>query len=106
MDCITTLNSEFIINYGAVHQLEKNIEELDELIIAITRLIENFDKQNVPFVVDEVADVLFTTLQTAIMIGDSAVSDRIIFKARRLIQQIDEEIIDDVPSKSKKNNRR
>lgn len=100
MDCITVLDSEFvqqiarsaIMHYGPYHQFDKNIEEMNELIEAIKMLKKDFDKHTVVHVVDEIADVLFTTLQTAIMIGDSAVKDRIIFKAQRLMQRIEEDL--------------
>lgn len=103
MDCITSLNSEFVLtiakqaimHYGAHHQIDKNIEEMKELISALKKLKIDFDKHTVVNTVDEVADVLFTTLQTAMMIGDSAVRDRIVYKAQRLMHRMEEEIRND-----------
>lgn len=77
-----------ITHYGSHAQMAKAKEECYELIAAIDDLkqIKNVTTYNAA--IDETADVLFTALQMAKILGSEDVAERIMFKAKRLEKRI------------------
>lgn len=66
-----------IKTFGKEHQIRKAKEELFELIVAL-------NSQSPVAIVDEIADVLLTTLQLAQIFGKKECEDRFNFKVNRL----------------------
>lgn len=72
------------------HQKKKAIEEMGELITELSR--EQDGRTTPKKVITEIADVLVTVRQLAIIYGMEAVMDEIRRKERRLMRRIDKEI--------------
>ncbi len=76
--------------FGPFQQLEKLREELDELAVATRQFEKNpGDVEILLSAIDECADVLITAQQCAIILGEQAVAERILFKTKRLDTIID-----------------
>ncbi len=69
-------------HYGANHQIEKCIEEMEEL----KHVINGTDFEAIQ---EEVADVLITTLQMALIVGFDKVVEQIDYKLNRTIGVIE-----------------
>ena len=85
---VLAIVDQAIEHYGSPAQMAKTKEECYELIEAIDNLkqVRNVTTHNAA--VDETADVLFTALQMAKILGSEDVAERIMFKARRLEKRI------------------
>lgn len=77
-------------NYGAEHQKKKAIEEMGELITAISR--EQDGRATTEQVITEIADVQIMMRQLALIYGIDAVAEEIDRKQRRLLRRIDKEL--------------
>lgn len=82
--CVRAIN-----HYGQKHQVGKAMEEMSELKLEIER--EQDGRTDVHRICGEIADVLFTEIQMAIMYGPDEVFDKLEFKIRRLNEQISKE---------------
>lgn len=76
-------------HYGAEHQKKKAIEEMGELITAISR--EQDGRATTEQVITEIADVQIMMRQLALIYGIDAVANEIDRKQRRLLRRIDKE---------------
>lgn len=79
-----------IHHYGAEHQKKKAIEEMGELITAISR--EQDGRATTEQVITEIADVQIMMRQLALIYGIDAVAEEIDRKQRRLLRRIDKEL--------------
>lgn len=77
-------------NYGEEHQKKKAIEEMGELITAISR--EQDGRATTEQVITEIADVQIMMRQLALIYGIDAVAKEIDRKQRRLLRRIDKEL--------------
>ena len=77
-------------HYGAEHQKKKAIEEMGELITAISR--EQDGRATTEQVITEIADVQIMMRQLALIYGIDAVAKGIDRKQRRLLRRIDKEL--------------
>lgn len=77
-------------HYGAEHQKKKAIEEMGELITAISR--EQDGRATTEQVITEIADVQIMMRQLALIYGIDAVAEEIDRKQRRLLRRIDKEL--------------
>ena len=77
-------------HYGAEHQKKKAIEEMGELITAISR--EQDGRATTEQVITEIADVQIMMRQLALIYGIDAVAKEIDRKQRRLLRRIDKEL--------------
>lgn len=77
-------------HYGAEHQKKKAIEEMGELITAISR--EQDSRATTEQVITEIADVQIMMRQLALIYGIDAVAEEIDRKQRRLLRRIDKEL--------------
>lgn len=77
-------------HYGAEHQKKKAIEEMGELITAISR--EQDGRATLEQVITEIADVQIMMRQLALIYGIDAVAEEIDRKQRRLLRRIDKEL--------------
>ena len=77
-------------HYGAEHQKKKAIEEMGELITAISR--EQDGRATSEQVITEIADVQIMMRQLALIYGIDAVANEIDRKQRRLLSRIDKEL--------------
>ena len=77
-------------HYGAEHQKKKAIEEMGELITAISR--EQDGRATPEQVITELADVQIMMRQLALIYGIDAVAEEIDRKQRRLLRRIDKEL--------------
>lgn len=74
-----------IVHFGEDHQLEKLREELIELHQALTYYKKYpGDTERELAVIDELADVIITVTQGALIFGEQAVTERIKVKVNRL----------------------
>ena len=76
--------------YGAEHQKKKAIEEMGELITAISR--EQDGRATTEQVITEIADVQIMMRQMALIYGIDAVANEIDRKQRRLLRRMDKEL--------------
>lgn len=76
-------------HYGAEHQKKKAIEEMGELITAISR--EQDGRATPEQVITEIADVQIMMRQLAIIYGADKVVKEIDRKQRRLLRRMDKE---------------
>lgn len=76
-------------HYGAEHQKKKAIEEMGELITAMSR--EQDGRATPKEVITEIADVQIMVLQLALIYGLDKVAKEIDRKERRLIRRMDKE---------------
>lgn len=76
-------------HYGAEHQKKKAIEEMGELITAMSR--EQDGRATPEEVITEIADVQIMVLQLAYIYGLDKVIEEIDRKERRLIRRMDKE---------------
>lgn len=76
-------------HYGAEHQKKKAIEEMGELITAISR--EQDGRATPEQVITEIADVHLMVRQLMIIYGLDAVAKEIDRKQRRLLRRMDKE---------------
>lgn len=76
-------------HYGAEHQKKKAIEEMGELITAISR--EQDGRATTEQVITEIADVQIMMHQLALIYGIDAVAKEIDRKQRRLLRRMDKE---------------
>lgn len=76
-------------HYGAEHQKKKAIEEMGELITAISR--EQDGRATPEQVITEIADVQIMIRQLALIYGVDAVANEIDRKQRRLLRRMDKE---------------
>ena len=79
-------------HYGAEHQKKKAIEEMGELITAISR--EQDGRATTEQVITEIADVQIMMRQLALIYGIDAVANEIDRKQRRLLRRMDKELKD------------
>ena len=77
-------------HYGAEHQKKKAIEEMGELITAISR--EQDGRATTEQVITEIADVQIMMRQLTEIYGRDAVGDEIQRKIRRLSRRMDKEL--------------
>ena len=77
-------------HYGAEHQKKKAIEEMGELITAISR--EQDGRATTEQVITEIADVQIMMSQLAVIYGIGAVAKEIDRKQRRLLRRMDKEL--------------
>ena len=77
-------------HYGAEHQKKKAIEEMGELITAISR--EQDGRATTEQVITEIADVTIMMRQLALIYGIDAVANEIDRKQRRLLRRMDKEL--------------
>ena len=77
-------------HYGAEHQKKKAIEEMGELITAISR--EQDGRATTEQVITEIADVTIMMHQLALIYGIDAVANEIDRKQRRLLRRMDKEL--------------
>jgi len=77
--------------FGEEHQIEKCIEEIHELDVALSFLQDHryrdilaFEESDIIDVIDEIADVWLTTIQMAEAFGIDKVFERLDFKVERL----------------------
>lgn len=77
-------------HYGAEHQKKKAIEEMGELITAISR--EQDGRATREQVITEIADVQIMMRQLGLIYGIDAVAKEIDRKQRRLLRRIDKEL--------------
>ena len=77
-------------HYGAEHQKKKAIEEIGELITAISR--EQDGRATTEQVITEIADVTIMMHQLALIYGIDAVANEIDRKQRRLLRRMDKEL--------------
>ncbi len=77
-------------HYGAEHQKKKAIEEMGELITAISR--EQDGRATPEQVITEIADVQIMMRQLALICGIDAVANEIDRKQRRLLRRMDKEL--------------
>lgn len=77
-------------HYGAEHQKKKAIEEMGELITAISR--EQDGRATTEQVITEIADVQIMMRQLALIYGIGAVAKEIDRKQRRLLRRMDKEL--------------
>ena len=77
-------------HYGAEHQKKKAIEEMGELITAISR--EQDGRATQEQVITEIADVQIMMRQLAFIYGIDAVANEIDRKQRRLLRRMDKEL--------------
>ena len=77
-------------HYGAEHQKKKAIEEMGELITAISR--EQDGRATTEQVITEIADVQIMMRHLALIYGMDAVANEIDRKQRRLLRRIDKEL--------------
>ena len=77
-------------HYGAEHQKKKAIEEMGDLITAISR--EQDGRATTEQVITEIADVQIMMRQLALIYGIDAVAKEIDRKQRRLLRRIDKEL--------------
>jgi NTP pyrophosphatase (non-canonical NTP hydrolase) len=81
-----------IEHYGVKSQITKAKEECKELVLSLYDYEQVIDDENTVYdkvdiknaVIDEIADVLFITIQVAAILGEKEVAERILFKANRL----------------------
>ncbi len=76
-------------HYGAEHQKKKAIEEMGELITALSR--EQDGRATPEEVITEIADVQIMVRQLALIYGPDKVAKEIDRKERRLIRWMDKE---------------
>lgn len=88
-------------HYGPEHQKKKAIEEMGELITAISR--EQDGRATPDQVITEIADVLITTKQLALIYGYDAVMAEVQRKERRLLRRMDKETGGDYRNPEKQN---
>ena len=79
-------------HYGAEHQKKKAIEEMGELITAISR--EQDGRATTEQVITEIADVQIMMRQLSLIYGIDAVANEIDRKQRRLLRRMDKELKD------------
>ena len=77
-------------HYGAEHQKKKAIEEMGELITAISR--EQDGRATTEQVITEIADVQIMMRQLTLIYGIDAVVNEIDRKQRRLLRRMDKEL--------------
>lgn len=77
-------------HYGAEHQKKKAIEEMGELITAISR--EQDGRATTEQVITEIADVQIMMRQLTEIYGRDTVGDEIQRKIRRLSRRMDKEL--------------
>ena len=77
-------------HYGAEHQKKKAIEEMGELITAISR--EQDGRATTEQVITEIADVQIMMRQLALIYGIDAVANEIDRKQRRLLRRMNKEL--------------
>ena len=68
-------------HFGALHQIDKCKEELTELLYELTKFIEK--SNNKEAVQTEIADVLVTSIQMALLFGWDSIIEEIKFKLKR-----------------------
>lgn len=89
---VLTTADKAIRHFGSWVQLDKAREECAELSVALKDFEKHHDKDHNDAyrqaAIDETADVLFTALQAAMILGSVEVADRIAFKANRLLGMI------------------
>lgn len=68
--------------FGALHQIDKCIEELLELVLELGK--HKAGSKNTEAIIDEVADVWLTTIQMALLFGWENCERRFQFKIDRL----------------------
>ena len=88
-------------HYGAEHQKKKAIEEMGELITAISR--EQDGRATPEQVITEIADVQIMMRQLALIYGIDAVAKEIDRKQRRLLRRMDKETGGDYRKPEKQN---
>lgn len=76
-------------HYGPEHQKKKAIEEMGELITAISR--EQDGRATPEQVITEIADVQIMVRQLALIYGVDAVAKEVDRKQRRLLRRMDKE---------------
>lgn len=79
-----------INHFGVDHQIDKAIEELGELITALSR--RRLDRSNRQDIAEEIADVLIMANQLRIIYGGEMVDDFIDQKLLRLRKYINSDI--------------
>lgn len=79
-DDIIRIANSALENYGPSHQMKKCAEELLELSVELARFRHDGEK-NEKQLVDEIADVWFTTLQVASYVGIEKIFNRLRVKA-------------------------
>ena len=85
---VLAIVDQAIEHYGSPAQMAKTREECFELIEALDNLKQKRDATTLDAAIDETADVLFTALQMAKILGSEDVAERIMFKAKRLEKRI------------------
>lgn len=90
-----------VYHYGAEHQKKKAIEEMGELITAISR--EQDGRATPEQVITEIADVQIMMRQLALIYGIDAVAKEIDRKQRRLLRRMDKETGGDYRKPEKQN---
>lgn len=87
--------------YGPEHQKKKAIEEMGELITAISR--EQDGRATPEQVITEIADVIVTAKQLALIYGYNVVMAEVQRKERRLLRRMDKETGGDYRNPEKQN---
>ena len=75
--------------YGVSAQVDKCIEEMAELTLALEHLRDGRGSREE--VITEIADVLFTASQMAVLFGDDEVSAELQFKMERMEERMKNE---------------
>lgn len=75
--------------YGVSTQVDKCIEEMAELTLALEHLRDGRGSREE--VITEIADVLFTASQMAVLFGDEEVSAELQFKMERMEERMKNE---------------
>jgi NTP pyrophosphatase (non-canonical NTP hydrolase) len=97
IDVTQQLLAEAIAMYGERAQLDMMVEECAELTVAIQKYYRNAFKtgislrlpEEVPNLIDEIADVYVMLMQLRLMVGPSHVDERVAFKLNRLQERLD-----------------
>ena len=74
--------------FGTRRQIWKSVEEMGELTTALMRFP---DRGSVDDVITEIADVMITVSQLALMFGEKRVMDEVEYKIERLQSRIEQE---------------
>lgn len=74
--------------FGTRSQIWKSVEEMGELTTALMRFP---DRGSVDDVITEIADVMITVSQLALMFGEKRVMDEVEYKIERLQSRIEQE---------------
>lgn len=76
--------------FGGGAQINKCIEELQELIAELLEIDDNpLDEEHAARCIDETADVLIMAMQMRMLFGAAKVDERIRFKLQRLRERIE-----------------